>query len=44
MKEEDYQSACLVWRAMIIKGEELYGSEEASELAESYMLLGECLL
>ncbi len=29
---------------MIIKGEELYGSADAKELGESYMLLGECLL
>ncbi len=43
MKSEDYQDACLIWRAMIIKGEELFGSELAIELAESFMSLGECL-
>lgn len=43
MKQEDYQNACLIWRAMIIKGESLFGSPESSSLAESYMSLGECL-
>ncbi len=43
MKSKEYSDACLIWRAMIIKGEELFGSPEAFELAESYMSLGECL-
>ena len=43
MKSEEYQDACLVWRAMIIKGEQIFGSAESFELAESYMSLGECL-
>jgi hypothetical protein len=43
MKQKEYSDACLIWRSMIIKGEELFGSPEAPELAECYMTLGECL-
>ena len=43
MKSEDYKDACLIWRAMVIKGEEIFGSPEATELAECYMSIGECL-
>ena len=43
MKSEEYRDASLIWSAMITKGKEFYGGDDAFELAECYKYLGYCL-
>ncbi len=43
MAQEDFYNASLLWRAIIIKGSEIYGSDKAYELAQYYFSLGESL-
>lgn len=42
--KKEYIDASLIYKALIIKGEEIYQSERAFELAEFHIKLGECLL